>query len=137
MAIYNNFKAEVMKSTFNLGTDDVRVALLDSGYTPDIDANTQWSDVSANEISGTGYSAGGKQLTGVSVSVDSADDEGVLDASDTIWQTSTITARYAVLYDSTTASNYLVSYQDLGADKSSSEADFEVEWNAEGVINLT
>lgn len=136
MAIYNSAKKYMVNGTINIETDDVRVALLDSGYAPNIDADTQWSDISINEISGTGYTAGGQQLAGVSLSIDNTDDESVLDANDTVWQTSTITARYAVLYSSSTTSDLLIGYDDFGEDKESYEGDFTVEWNTEGVINL-
>lgn len=135
-ALYNSFKKYIMDGTIDLDTHDIRVALVSSAYNPDIDADTEWADVSVNEVSGTGYTAGGALLTGAVCSIDTTDDEGVFNGSDVTWQTSTITARYAVLYDSTTVSNLLIGYYDFGSDQTSASGDFKITWNAEGLINL-
>lgn len=45
-------------------SDDLRYALLGSGYTPDIAAHDFWNDVVANEITGTGYTANGLAISG-------------------------------------------------------------------------
>lgn len=134
--VYNSFKASIMNDEVaDLSTDDIRVALLDSGYTPDIDAHTTWGDVSTSEVTGTGYTSGGEQLTGVSVSTDTTDDEGVFDASDVTWASSTIDAQYAVLYDSSSTDNDLICVFDFGSVKSSSNGDFKIQWNSEGILN--
>lgn len=44
-----------------LKTDTYKCALV-TGYTPSQTAHTRWSDVSANEITGTGYTAGGNTV---------------------------------------------------------------------------
>lgn len=133
-AIYNNFKEEVMKAVFNLATDTIKCALTTSSYTPSIDSHTTFSDIT-NEVSGTGYSAGGATLANKTVTQDNTDDEGVWDADDTSWASSVITARYAVLY-STTASNKLICYIDFAADKVSDGGTFQITWAAEGIINI-
>jgi len=135
--VYNSFKARIMNDEVgDLATDDLRVALLDSAYTPDIDNHATWGDVSANEVTGTGYTAGGEQLSGVSVTTDDTDDEGVIDANDVTWASSTIDAAYAVVYDSTSTDNDLVAVFDFGGEKSSSSGDFKIQWNSEGLLNL-
>lgn len=135
--VYNSFKRDIMNGSIDLDTDTIKVALVTSTYTPDIDAHTKFSDVT-NEVSGTGYSAGGNTLASLSVTVDNTDDEGVFDASDTNWASSTITARGAVVYKSTgTAStSNLIAYFDFGSDQISSSGNFTISWNAEGIINI-
>ena len=64
--IYNRFLANLANKIVDWEGDDIRVALVESAYTPDKD-DTQWSDVSANEASGTAYTAGGEQLTPATV----------------------------------------------------------------------
>ena len=52
-----------------------------------------------------------------------------LDLADVSWTTSTITARFAIIYDSTPASDAtrpLIGYQDFGADVISSAGTFSV-----------
>jgi hypothetical protein len=135
--IYNSFKRDIMNGGIDLDTDTIKVALVTSSYTPDQDAHDNFDDVT-NEVSGTGYTAGGATLGSVSVSADNTDNEGVFDAADTTWTSSTITARGAVIYKSTgTAStSKLIAYIDFGADKSSSAGNFTIQWDSEGILNL-
>lgn len=135
--IYNSFKAKIMSGAIDLDTDAIKVALVTSSYTPNIDTHEFFDDVT-NEVSGAGYTAGGETLAGAAVTVDTTDDEGVFDADDVTWSSSTITARGAVLYKSTgTASTSpLIAYFDFGTNQSSTAGDFIIQWNAEGILNL-
>ena len=139
MPVYNSFKKSQMDNPVDLLTADVKLALLTSGYTPDIDAHDNFDDVQASEASGTGYTAGGQSLANKTVTQDNTDNEGVFDADDVTWSGSTITARYAVLYVDTgvAGTSRLIAYYDFGSDQSSSSADFTVQFNAEGVLNFT
>lgn len=138
--VYNIFKSEVMKGTCNLGTDTLKVALLTSSHSFAASSvtNDTWADISANEVSGTGYTAGGATLTSLAVTVDNTDNEGVFDAADVTWSSSTITARYAVIYDDTVTSpaDMIIACFDFGSDQSSSSGDFTIQWSAEGILNL-
>lgn len=126
-----------MDGSIDLDTDTIKVALVTSSYTPDQDAHDFFDDVT-NEVSGTGYTAGGASLANKVVSADNTDNEGVFDADDVSWTTSTITARGAVLYKSTgTAStSALICYLDFSTDKVSTAGTFTISWNAEGILNL-
>jgi hypothetical protein len=125
-----------MSGGIDLDTDTLKIALVTSSYTPDQDAHDNFDDVT-NEVTGTGYTSGGATLT-PSVSVDNTDNEGVFDAADVSWTTSTITARGAVIYKSTgTAStSKLICYLDFGSDKSTSNGTFAITFAAEGTLNL-
>jgi hypothetical protein len=95
-ATYNSLKSGLMTGDVDLaGT--LKVMLVTAAYTPDIDNHAFRSDVT-NEVSGTGYTAGGKALTGNGVTVDTAANEAVFDADNVFWASSTITARGAVIY---------------------------------------
>lgn len=135
--IYNSFKQKIMDGSIDLDTDTIKVALVTSSYTPDQDTHEDFADVT-NEITGTGYTAGGAALANKAVTKDTTDNEGVFDADDVTWSSSTITARGAVVYkDSGTAStSWLVCYLDFGSDQSSSSGNFTIQWNAEGILNL-
>lgn len=135
--IYNRFMANLANKIVDWSNagDDIRVALVSSAYTPNPD-HTQWSDVSTNEVAGTAYTAGGEQLTPATVTQDDSNDLASLDGPDITWQTSTITAYYAVLYDSTLAGNDLICCIDFTADKSSSGGDFKIQWDTSGVITI-
>lgn len=136
--IFNNFKKLIMSGGIDLDTDVIKVALVTASYTPDQDSHDFWNDVSANEISGTGYTAGGASIANPAVTADNTDNEGVFDGDDVSWSSSTITARGAVIYkyNATAASAPLIAYLDFTADKSSSSSTFQVTWNAEGILNL-
>ncbi len=135
--IYNSFKAKIMDGSIDLDTDTIKVALVTSAYTPNQDTHDFFDDVT-NEVVGTGYTAGGATLASKAVTVDTTDNEGVFDANDVEWTTSTITARGAVLYKSTgTAStSALIAYIDFVTDKVSTAGSFTIAWNAEGILNL-
>lgn len=109
MASYvpNTFKGRLMGDTaqistaINLATDTIKLMLLTSSHTPDVDAEVFIDDVSANEVSASGsYSAGGVTLT-VSSTTDDTNDVGYLDATDVSITSATINARYGVIYKDT------------------------------------
>lgn len=121
-------------------TNSIKVALATSAYTPNQDTHTFFSDVT-NEVTGTGYSAGGVALGTKSVSYDSASNETRLLAAASSWSGATITARYAIVYDATTGvagTEPLLGYVDFGGDQSTSAATFQITWDAtHGVLTIT
>ncbi len=116
--------------------DTINCALLTNSHasTP---ANTQWSDVSANEITGTGYSAGGQALANKTVTQDNTGNRGVFSADAITWTSASFTAYNAVLYDNTTATKYLVCSIDLGGAQTVSSGDFRIQWSANGILACT
>lgn len=135
--IYNGFKGSLLNVDIDLLVDTIKVALVTSAYTPNQDTHLDFADVT-NEVTGTGYTAGGATLGTKAVTVDTTDNEGVFDAADVTWASSTITARGAVLYMSTgtAGTSLLICYLDFGTDQTSTAGDFTIAWNAEGIINL-
>lgn len=140
MAFYNKFKMEALKGSIDLSADTIKVALLDSGYTPNIDTDIFWDDVSAHEITADNYTAGGATIGSPTVTQDDTDNEGVFDGADVVWTNAvgTITARYAVMYKDTgvAGTSPLIQYIDFGADKTSENENFSISWNSEGIINV-
>jgi hypothetical protein len=100
--------------------------LVTSAYTPDKDAHLKRSSVT-NEITGTGYTAGG-QTTAVTIAKDTANDRITLTFAANNWTSSTLTARAAVIYKSTgtAANDNLVLYNDFGSDISTTNGTFTV-----------
>ena len=136
--IFNSFKRDIMNGAIDLDTDTIKVMLVTSAYTPDQDAHDKRDDVT-NEVSGTGYSAGGSALANKAVTADNTDNEGVFDADDLSWATATITARGAVLYKSrggAASADELIAYIDFGSDIVSTGGTFLITWAAEGILNL-
>ena len=136
--IYNAFKKYIMNGSIDLDTDTINVMLVTSTYTPNQDSHEYRDDVT-NEVTGSGYTAGGASLAGKAVTADNTDNEGVFDANDVSWTTSTITARGAVLYKArggASSADELICYLDFGSDKISTAGTFTIAWNAEGILNL-
>jgi len=135
--IYNIAKLNILNGGLDFDTNTFKVMLVTSSYTPNQDTHEDRADVT-NEVTGTGYSSGGATLASVTVTQDNTDNEGVVDAADVTWSSSTITARGAVLYKSTgtAANDTLVCYLDFSTDQSSSSGDFTIQWGSEGILNL-
>jgi hypothetical protein len=138
--LYGQFLSQALNKEIDWDTDTIKVALLTNAYTPDQDVHNYLDDVVANEVSGTGYTAGGNTLANKTNSYNSATNVITLDADDTTWSSSTITARYAVIYDATPATNAtrpLIGYVDFGSDQSSSNGNFTITWDATGIVRIT
>ena len=76
-ALYNIYKQEVQKGSYAFLTDTIKVALVTSAYTVNIDSHSNFSDIT-NEVSGTGYTAGGATLGTKTATQDNTNDRGVL-----------------------------------------------------------
>lgn len=119
-------------------SDTIKVMLTTSTYVPNQDTNEFKSDVT-NEVSGTGYSAGGVTLTTKTLVYTGASNLTTMDADDAIWSGASFTARIAVIYKDTgtgTTSN-LLGYVDFGADQTVAAATFTIQWNASGIFTIT
>lgn len=138
--LYGQFLSQALNKEIDWDTDTIKVALLTNSYTPDQDAHNYLDDVVANEVTGTGYTTGGATLANKTNSYNSATNVIVLDADDVTWSSSTITARYAVIYDASPATNAtkpLIGYVDFGSDQSSSNGNFTITWDATGIVRIT
>lgn len=141
--IFNSFKGQLIAGAINWedgATTDIRVMLLDSNYSPDID-NEEWKsdiDLSGHEITGTGYTAGGALLIGRAIVRDDVNDWSEADATDLTWPSSTLTARGAVVYKDTgtPATSPVIAYIDFGTDKVSTDGNFTIIWNEDGVFRI-
>lgn len=134
---YNSAKKDLLDGTIDWGNDTIKVALVTSTYTPNYDTHDFFDDIT-NEISGTGYTAGGETIASITTSKDTTDDEGVADGNDVTWATATFTAAAAIVYKSTGYDNTspLICYIDFGGDQSPSAENFTIQWSAEGIINV-
>ena len=107
-----SFKTELYTAVHNLSTDTLYIAL----YTAAADLNESTTVYSAtNEVTGTGYVAGGVALTGVTIS--SSGYTAYVDFSDVVFGAS-VTARCALIYN-VTQSNKSIAVLDFGSDKTS------------------
>lgn len=119
-----SFKKEILLGEHDLDTDAIKLALYTSAASLS-DGTTAYT--TSAETSGTGYSAGGVTLTGIDVTVDSS--VAVVSITDAVVSNATITARGALIYNSTNA-NKAIAVFDFGSDKSSSSGDFTIQFPA-------
>jgi hypothetical protein len=136
---YGSLILKAFNKEIDWDTDTIKVALVTSSYTPDQDAHDYWNDVSANEASGTGYTAGGATLASKTQAYTSGTNVTKFDAADVSWPTSTVTARYAVVYLDTGsgATSPLIAYVAVGSNQSSSAGTFSIVWDAAGIFTTT
>ena len=109
----NSFKQEMLQAGQNLATDTLYMALY-----------TAFSDIgplttvytTTNEVTGTGYTAGGVVVTGATISTDVQTGTVYVDFADVAWPGASFTARGALIYN-VTRSNKSVAVLDFGSDK--------------------
>lgn len=134
--IYNSFKGAINSVGWgDNSTTTIKAMLVTSGYVPNADTHSFISSVT-NEVTGAGYTAGGKALLNRTIAVDTTNDWAKYDADDSTWATSTITARGVVIYKDTgtPATSPLIAYIDFVNDKSSVDTDFIITWHANGIF---
>ena len=131
--IYERFKANLMNKIVDLEADTIQVALLDNSHAFTATDNV-WTDVSANEIAGTGYTANGVVLASATVTQAATTK---FDGNDSAWTTATFTAYHAVLWDNTVATDDLICSFDFGGAKTVTAGTFTIQWHANGIITLT
>lgn len=122
--IFNSFMDDLSKGNVK-STDTYYGMLVTSSYAPDKDAHTKRSDVT-NEVSGTGYAAGG-QASALVVALDLAADKETWSFGDIAWAASTITARACVLFKhrgGLASADELVAYVDFGGNITSTASIF-------------
>jgi hypothetical protein len=123
-AMCSSFKQQILLGEHDLDTDVIKIALYTSAATLSA-ATTAYT--TSDEVVGTGYTAGGNTLTGATVSLTGT--TAFVDFTDTTWTTATITARGALIYNSS-KSNKAVAVLDFGSDKTSTAGSFTVQFPA-------
>ncbi len=126
---YNNALEQLMNGGLDLDTADLRVALVNASYTPDVDNHDFLDDVVANELSGTGYVR--KALTSETVAQDNTNNRGTLSADNPTWTGANFgTAAKAIIYveGASDAARLLVAYIGF-ANTVTNGGDFTLKWN--------
>jgi hypothetical protein len=125
-AMCTSFKKALLDGEMDFSSDTAqtfKIAL----YTSSATLNASTTAYSAtNEVSGTGYSAGGNTLT-ISTNPTTSGTTAYLSFSNSTWSTATITARGALIYKSG-GSNPAVAVLDFGGDKTSTAGDFQIQF---------
>lgn len=120
----------------DLDLDTHRVAMFTNSLTPSFSTSTAYgvAPFNANEVSGTGYTAGGTLLLGTAIT-ESPTGTLMWDATDTAWATSTITAaRGALIYADALAGNNAICLINFGADYSTNAGTFTIAYASTGIF---
>lgn len=135
-AMCTSFKQQLLEAVHDFrltGGDTFKIALYTSSAT--LNATTTAYSAS-NEVAGTGYSAGGGTLTRIDPTTSST--TAYTDFADQVWSTASITARGALIYNTSpthTYTNPSCSSHDFGTDITSTAGDFTVVFPAADASN--
>lgn len=140
---YGLFFKSLSNKEIDLDSDTIKLMLCTSTYGPNQDTHRYKSDVT-NEVSGTGYTAGGATVGSVVSSYDTTSNVWSFDGADVSWASTTLNGanapRYGVLYDSTPATDAtrpLIGWVDFGVDTPVTNGTLSVTWDAAGVGYVT
>ena len=125
-AMCTSFKAEILDEQHDLVADTLKIALFTSSA--NLGASTTAYSTS-NEVSGTGYSAGGETLTSKAVSTTGT--TAFFDADDPTFTSASFTARGALIYNSSN-SDKAIAVLDFGGDFTVSSGTFKIIFPAAG-----
>lgn len=138
---FEEFSKDLANGVHNLGSDTFKLALIDNTATEPVagTATPRWADFSGNEVSGTGYTAGGATLSGTSTAeaggVTTFDDTGNVTWSQNAAGPTDI--YWAVLYNDTATNDEAVGFFDMGGAVSLVDGDVTATWNASGILTIT
>ena len=138
--MYGNFLLKSLNKEVSLttGSKGLKLMLCTSDYVPNQDTDMYKSSVT-NEVVGKEYTEKGIALTNVTVTYDSDTNTIKVDGDDITLANSTITARYAVIYDSASgveATMPLIAYIDFETDQISSNGSFVITFDASGIFTI-
>ena len=121
-AMCTSFKVDLLAGNQDFDTDVFKIALYTSSAT--LDATTTAYTATGEVAAGGGYTTGGNTLT-VSVTPTFTGTTAFVSFANTTWAAATITARGALIYNSS-KSNKAVAVLDFGSDKTSTNGDFTI-----------
>lgn len=134
--VYASCPAKMANKEIDWDTDTIKVMLCTSSYTPNQTTHDYKNDVT-NEVSGTGYTAGGATLGSKTITLNTLSQD--FDAADSTWSSSSIVARVAVIYDAspgTDATRPLIAYCVLDADVESASGTWTLQYPAGGIFGM-
>lgn len=136
--IPTNFKLKMAEAFFQV-SKTYRMSLHDSSLIPNEDTHKNFSDLT-DEVSGTGYVAGGDDIGDPVLTQDDELNEVKVDWEDYTFTNLTVPEiRYAAIYEDTgtPGTSTIIAILDFGQNEASVAADFIVKMNAHGVLNVT
>ena len=145
--IYRTFKEDVMAGVHDLDTggNTIQVMLV-TGYTPNTATHNVYTDVNAQEVTGTGYTAKGKTLGSQTVvetgtGTGTSGERGKFSGANITWTGLNIggasgSPSHAIMFNDTptTPADPLIAYWEVTT--ASNGGNYTLQWNASGIIIL-
>lgn len=137
--VFRRAKTKIANGTFDLDTQTFKMALTQvaQALTDDFagtSTDCRYADLTNEVPNGSGYTTGGKTLTQTWTR---SGDTVTFDCDDQAWTSSTITAKYAVIYADNTNDDLLAFMElDTGGSVSTTNGTLTVQINASGVFTL-
>ena len=108
-----SFRSDIVQGDQDLSANTLKMALYD-GFATLGPSTTVYT--TTNEVVGTGYTVGGRTITGVTINTDVATNTVYINFNNVSWPGASFTARGALIYNST-QSNKSIAVLDFGSDK--------------------
>lgn len=131
-AMCTSFKAEILDEQHDLAADTLKISLHTSSATLSA-ATTAYASSGLNEVSGTGYSAGGATLSSTTVSTSGT--TAYFDCADPSWTSASFTARGALIYNDTNGDK-AIAVLDFGGDFTVTSGTFTIVMPAAGTAAI-
>lgn len=110
-----SFRSDIVQGGQDLSTDTLYMALY-TGFATLGPTTEVYDPLDVNEVVGTGYTAGGNAITGVTIATDINTNTVYINFDNVSWPGASFTARGALIYNGT-QSNKSIAVLDFGADK--------------------
>lgn len=137
ISYYGKFFLSMANKEIDFNSDQLKGMLVTSAYSFDKDTH-QYKNSITNEVTGTGYTAGGLVVGSPTITYDAGTDRLIFDGADPNWANATINpgARGYVLYDNTPASDAtrpLILFVDFGQDLTPVNGNIGFTWDSAGM----
>ena len=133
--VYDSAKESIADGTILLESHTFKVMLLDATHTPDQANHVNKSDIVSDEISGSGYTAGGAAIASTAVTRNGATVK--FDGDDVTINSLIPDFRYAVVYDDTHTDDALVALLDPGSLQEPGGDSIKLVFDSNGIFTLT
>jgi hypothetical protein len=130
-AMCTSFKEDLFQKEQDLDTDTIKIALYTSSAT--LDATTT-AYTTSNEVTGTGYTAGGVTLTGATIGTSGT--TAYVDFDDPEWTSASFTTAGALIYNDTTAGDNSIAVLSFGGDFTVTAGTFRIVFPAPGAAAI-
>lgn len=140
LTVFEEFTKTIGEKKIDFANDTIKVALIDNAATePAAAAETPtWSDFSGNECSGTGYTAGGETLSGVTWT-EAAGTATLDDTGNVTWSQNGAgpdDIYWAIVYSDTATNDDCICFIDMGGPVSLQDGDVSITWNESGILTV-